>query len=118
MIKKLAPTLWTENLIETVNFYRDHLGFKCESLEEEYGWAHISRDNASIMFALPTDHVDFKGPQFTGSIYLFTEDAKSEWENLKDQVQVCYPLEKFDYGMLEFAIYDNNRYIIQFGQEI
>jgi len=36
---------------------------------------------------------------------------------LKDKVRVCYPLENFEYGMREFAIYDNNGYLLQFGQE-
>lgn len=29
-----------------------------------------------------------------------------------------YPVEDFGYGMREFAIYDNNGYLLQFGQEI
>jgi len=28
---------------------------------------------------------------------------------------VVYPIESFDYGMREFAIRDNNGYILQFG---
>jgi len=31
---------------------------------------------------------------------------------------VVYPLEDCAYGMREFAIRDNNGYILQFGQEI
>jgi hypothetical protein len=30
--------------------------------------------------------------------------------------RVAYPLEDFHYGMREFAIYDNNGYMLQFGQ--
>jgi uncharacterized glyoxalase superfamily protein PhnB len=37
---------------------------------------------------------------------------------LKDSTTVVYPLEDFDYGMREFAIRDNNGYVLQFGQEI
>ena len=37
---------------------------------------------------------------------------------VKDAVRVCYPIEDFDYGMREFAIFDNNGYLLQFGQEI
>ena len=40
------------------------------------------------------------------------------WERLKDKTNVCYPIETFEYGMREFAIYDNNGYLLQFGQEI
>ncbi|MCE7994927.1 MAG: bleomycin resistance family protein [Roseivirga sp.] len=116
-LTKLVPTFWTEDIKETVDFYVSILGFTCESLELEYGWANLKRDEVSIMLALPTDHVQFNGAQFTGSIYLFSDDVNQDWDNLKDKVKVCYPLETFDYGMTEFAIYDNNGYMIQFGQE-
>ncbi len=40
------------------------------------------------------------------------------WQQLKDSAKICYPIENFEYGMREFAIYDNNGYLLQFGQEI
>ncbi|HKD80926.1 MAG TPA: hypothetical protein VKH81_14610 [Candidatus Angelobacter sp.] len=40
------------------------------------------------------------------------------WDEIKDRANVVYPLESFYYGMREFAIRDNNGYILQFGQEI
>jgi hypothetical protein len=33
-------------------------------------------------------------------------------------VAIFYPVEDFSYGLREFAIRDNNGYILQFGQEI
>ena len=41
----------------------------------------------------------------------------SMWWKLKDKARVCYGIEIFEYGMREFAIYDNNGYLLQFGQE-
>jgi hypothetical protein len=38
------------------------------------------------------------------------------WQRLKDRARVCYPIENFEYGMRELAIYDNNGYLLQFGQ--
>ena len=40
------------------------------------------------------------------------------WERIKDNVKICYPIENFEYGMREFGIYDNNGYLLQFGEEI
>ena len=40
------------------------------------------------------------------------------WAKLKDITKVCYGIETFDFGMREFAIYNNNGYMLQFGQEI
>jgi len=36
----------------------------------------------------------------------------------KTKQTIVYPIENFYYGMREFAIRDNNGYILQFGQEI
>ena len=45
-------------------------------------------------------------------------DAASLWASLKDIARVVYPLEDFGYGMREFAINDNNGYLLQFGQPL
>ena len=44
--------------------------------------------------------------------------ARELWEQLQATATICYPLEDFAYGMREFAIYDNNGYILQFGEVI
>jgi len=31
------------------------------------------------------------------------------------KANICYEIETFEWGMREFAIYDNNGYILQFG---
>lgn len=117
-ITKLVPTLWTNDLKGTVDFYTTILGFQCRSLELEYGWASVQKDQVTIMLSLPPDNSQFSKPSFTGSIYLFTDDANKEWVNVKDKVEISYPIEDFEYGMREFGILDNNGYLIQFGQEI
>ena len=114
----LSPMLWTKHLQLTVGFYTNILKFKCDELHPEMGWASLSRDNVQIMLAVPTQHPEFKEAQFTGSIYIHTDDVERAWKDLKDKVEVVYPIDNFEYGMREFAIYDNNKYIIQFGQEI
>jgi hypothetical protein len=37
---------------------------------------------------------------------------------LKDKAKVCCGIEDFDHGVREFAVYDNNGYLLQFGQEL
>jgi uncharacterized glyoxalase superfamily protein PhnB len=46
------------------------------------------------------------------------KDVDALWDELKDKVKVAYDIEDFDWGMREFAIYDNNSYMIQFGQDL
>jgi len=115
-LKEITPMLTTENLKETLNFYTDILGFECDAYDENYGWASVKRDNVAIMFGLPNAHIPYNGPNFTGSLYMYTDDVDSIWEKVKDSVSICYPLEVFDYGMKEFGIYDNNGYLLKYGQ--
>lgn len=117
-LQELTPMLYTEQLDESVEFYAAVLGFQRDGLSEEAGWASVKHDNVTIIFALPNAHLPFTKPTFTGSLYLNTDNVDAWWQQLKDKVEVCYPIEDFEYGMREFAIYDNNGYLLQFGQEI
>ena len=67
------------------------------------------------MVATPNAHVPFDRPGFTGSFYFDVDDVEALWVDLKDHVEIAYPMEEFHYGMREFAIYDNNGYMLQFG---
>ena len=107
--------LRTTDLKGTIEFYTTVLGFECEGSSDE--WASVRRDNVAIMFALPSEHEPFDGPFFTGSLYINPDDVDALWERVKDKARVCYPIDDFDYGMREFAIYDNNGYLLQFGHE-
>ncbi len=46
-----------------------------------------------------------------------TELMPMLWK-LKDITNICYGIENFGHEMREFAIYDNNGYVLQFGPEI
>lgn len=113
----LRPMLTTDKLKETIAFYVDNLGFECEEFNDEWGWASISKDDVGLMLARPNEHTEFGEPQFTGSFYFTTDDVDSLWEQLKGKASVCYGIENFPYGMREFAVFDNNGYLLQFGTE-
>lgn len=117
-ITALRPMLWTEDLKGSVDFYVERLGFTCNELNEEWGWASLSIDDTGIMLARPNEHTPYEKIAFTGSFYFNTDDVDALWEQLKDKAEVCYGIEDFHYGMREFAIFDNNGYLLQFGQEI
>ena len=70
------------------------------------------------MISKPNDHIPFDKPNFTGSFYFNTDGIDEIWNKLKDKTKICYPIENFEYGMRGFAIYDNNGYLLQFGQDI
>ena len=113
----LAPMLRTPDVPASVAFYRDVLGFACDS-DGGDGWAALRRDGVEIMLATPNAHEGDTAPAFTGSLYLRTDDVDGWWSRLKDAARVCYPVGNFRYGMREFAVYDNNGYLLQFGQPL
>lgn len=114
----LRPILWTSEFEATLDFYINILGFNLNERSDELTWASISKDKVEIMVSKPIMHSNFTKPEFTGSFYINVEDVEAAWNELKDQTNICYPIESFEWGMREFAIFDNNGYILQFGQEV
>jgi uncharacterized glyoxalase superfamily protein PhnB len=117
-IQSLKPMLRTWDIRGTVNFYTQVLGFTCSAFEEDWGWANLQWEAAEIMLSGPNVHEKDTAPAFTGSPYFMCDDVDDHWETLRLRAKVCYPIENFEYGMREFAIYDNNGYILQFGSPI
>ena len=117
-ITELRPMLWTEDLHESVKFYTETLGFRADEVKDEWGWASLSIDEVGIMLARPNQHTPFDKLGFTGTFYFNTDDVEAMWAKVKDKAKICYGIEDFEHGMREFAIYDNNGYMLQFGQEI
>ena len=110
--------MWTEDLQGTIDFYTKTLGFTCIAFNDNWGWATVSLDGVAVMLAKPNSLTQYDKIGFTGSFYFNTDDVEAMWAKLKDKTNICYGIEDFEYGMREFAIYDNNGYMLQFGQEI
>jgi uncharacterized glyoxalase superfamily protein PhnB len=113
----LTPMLETPDIETTINFYTGILGFVAANYDPDMGWASLKMDDITIMFALPNEHRNIPDPIMSGSLYFTSDNVDAVWERVKEQCMICYPIENFDYGMREFAIYDNNGYLLQFGQE-
>lgn len=117
-LKSLTPMLRTWDMHTTLDFYMQQLGFTCKMFNEQMGWAMLEKDGQALMLSAPNEHEGDVEPAFTGSLYFTVEDVDTLWEHLREQAEVCYEIENFDYGMREFGIYDNNGYLLQFGQEV
>lgn len=114
----LRPMLWTTKIKETIRFYEEILGFTCGEYNEEWQWAALRKDEVEIMLAKPNEHTPFEKPNFTGSFYLNVNNIDELWDKLKEECKICYPIENFPWQMREFAIYDNNGYLLQFGENL
>lgn len=119
-LQALSPILWAKNLQETITFYETVLGFKSRSNFPNF--AALFRDNAEIMFVVPTSEPDdknfFPKPVLTGSIYIFTKDIDEFWESVEDKATIKSPICDRQYLMRDFFIVDNNGYEIVFGEDI
>lgn len=113
----LRPILWTENIDETIGFYTQILGFTLMGRNDEWQWASLKKDEVLIMLS-QNDYEKPNGIGFTGSLYFNVDNVDELWEDLKTKAKVCYEIETFEWEMREFAVYDNNGYLLQFGQPV
>lgn len=114
----LRPLIRTNQLEETIRFYTEVLGFTCDEKSDDWGWASLHKDDIEWMIATPNAHTPFDKPVFTGSFYINTDNVDELWEAVKDKAGIAYAIETFEWQMREFAIYDNNGYTLQFGQQV
>ncbi|MCW1961531.1 VOC family protein [Chryseobacterium viscerum] len=114
----LRPILWTENFDETIGFYMHILGFTLMDRNDDWQWASLRKDEIYIMLSRPNQYEKNISIGFSGSLYFNVNKVDELWEDLKTKAKVCYEIESFEWGMREFAIYDNNGYILQFGEPI
>ncbi|HMX04790.1 MAG TPA: hypothetical protein PK511_13780 [Chitinophagales bacterium] len=117
-IEKLIPVLWTEHVEESIHFYTEILPFQLSAHDREANWANVVWGEIEIMFSTPNAHVEQRAIGFTGSFYFRCTDVETLYHAISTKVKLIYPLEVFSYGMKEFGCYDNNGYILNFGEQI
>ncbi|MES2330261.1 MAG: VOC family protein [Bacteroidota bacterium] len=118
-LERLTPMLLTNELKATVAFYQEILGFEVDEYNEQWGWCHLHKDGVNIMFTTPNGQGPYNGtPSFTGSFYIYAEQIDALWDDLKTKATVSYEIANFSHNMREFAILDNNGYMLQFGREL
>jgi uncharacterized glyoxalase superfamily protein PhnB len=119
-----APMLESDDLLRTLKFYTEVLGFECKGQwpQDAPCWLSLRCGAVEVMFSDRNEHRrEFAAspqPLFTGSIYFYTSDVAALWERLRECVTVEYPIDTFEYGMREFAIRDDCGYLLQFGQDV
>jgi uncharacterized glyoxalase superfamily protein PhnB len=123
-MESLAPNIFVRDMNATIAFYED-LGFeKIMSVPEtgNYDWAMLSNGNVSFMFqtygslgdALP--EVSRKDG---GSLlfYIRLKGIRAFHDKIKTKAKVIVELNKTFYGATEFAIVDNNGYVLTFAED-
>ncbi|WP_218068253.1 VOC family protein [Candidatus Thiosymbion oneisti] len=137
-MKKLTPNLMVADVVESIRFYVDLLGFSPDLVVPEnerimeaelqagrkYAYAVVHRDEVFVMF-MRQDEYRKDVPAFSTmdigasvSLYIDMENVESFYDKIKDKVRIEKELADTWYGMREFYICDNNGYILAFGEPI
>jgi uncharacterized glyoxalase superfamily protein PhnB len=117
--ERLTPMIWTNELKGTVDFYSQVLGFEIDEYREDWNWAHLHRDQAAIMIVRRQvdDYYDGQ-PKYTGSFYHYVDEIDELWNEVKEKARIAYPIANLPHYMREFAVLDNNGYLLQFGRDL
>jgi catechol 2,3-dioxygenase-like lactoylglutathione lyase family enzyme len=137
MSTTLTPNLMSENVNESVIFYRDHLGFhflagvlaETDAMTDEFSpaaplqWAMLGRDEALVMFQLrhsmAREYAPLKEVPLgaSASIYIEVSDLDTLLAGLGNGVETVLPDHVTFYGMREMWIRDNNGYLLALAQK-
>lgn len=112
---KGIPVLASLNIKQTVEFYKEKLGFdRIGYMDDNY--AIIARDNFVVHFWKCSDKIH---PEHT-SCYVDVQDIDQLYSEFESQ-GIIHPngkLENKPYGMREFSILDNFGNLIKFGEDM
>lgn len=123
-MESLSPNIFVKDINTTVRFY-ETLGFKLMMQVPEEGdliWAMMMCGNVTFMFQ-SFKSLDTELPEISrkdgGSLlfYIQIKDIRNFHDSIKDKVTVLKGLEKTFYGATEFAILDNNGYVLTFAED-
>ena len=123
-METLAPNIFTNNMSETIAFYK-LLGFETTMSVPETGndfvWVMMNNGAVNFMFqsfdSLADDLPEISR-QNGGSLLLYInlKGIKEYFDKVSGQVTVLKGLETTFYGATEFSIKDNNGYVLTFAE--
>ena len=106
-----APVLQVRRVVETVNFYRDRLGFNCDYQTKTYGV--VWRDNAALHF------IQGETTQSGVKHFFWLIDVNTYYDEVVHKnVKITHEIGDRDYGIRDFGVADNNGFTLIFGQDV
>ncbi|TCP65553.1 VOC family protein [Baia soyae] len=126
MYKAMTTNLMVESVEETLAFYEGILGFSLvTSVPNDNGqlqFAILQKDKLSLMIqqraSLTQEYpiLETSKVQPSVSLYMDVDDFEQLYMELKEKCQVLYEPHTTFYGATEFAIADNNGYVLTFAK--
>jgi catechol 2,3-dioxygenase-like lactoylglutathione lyase family enzyme len=116
---RVVPALLVTNMHESLEFYRDRLGFQQTGyypIESDPEWTEIRRDDAALHLFTESPYGDFEKPAFSGIIYFHPESVVALADELRGKVPFVWGPEVTDSGMRQFGIRDPDGYLLAFTE--
>jgi uncharacterized glyoxalase superfamily protein PhnB len=126
-LKKLTPNLVVSDVVRSLAFYCDVLGFtRTMNVPDEapYVFAAVQSGSVEIFFndqsAATAEYPAFESRPIGGTLTMFIEvaDIQRLHESLKSRVKIVMPLERKWYGVTEFAFEDPDGYVITYAERL
>ena len=115
-----------ENVKETIRFYQEVLEFdlvdQVTNNDGQIDWAFVKKDEVMIMLQERTNLIgeytilDIDRVRPSLSLFIFVDNIYELFDLVKDKCQVLKEIKVTSYGINEFAIADNNGYVLTFAE--
>lgn len=118
-----SPVLLVASLERSIEYYRDRLGFSCESHGEPPDFCVAKRDDVIILMALCDDAErivpNWRIVDKVWNVYIRVDDVEAIYAELKERgVPIDYSIYDAPTGFREFGVQDPDGHDIAIGQPI
>jgi uncharacterized glyoxalase superfamily protein PhnB len=113
------PHLPVINLRQTLDYYRDTLGFYDEWTEGKIDGG-IRRDEMRMLFGEDPDHVkQINNNTSRLNLMWFVDNIEEVYQEYQERgIEIVSPLTTYSYGLREFAFIDINGYYIRVAEGV
>ena len=119
----ISPVLLVSDIDRSVGYYRDQLGFTCETYGDPADFIVASRDEATILMAL-CEHADRIVPNWrivdnVWNVFIRVDDVEAIYAEVQRRgAAIDYTLYDAPSGFREFGVQDPDGHDIGIGQPI
>lgn len=115
--QRVVPVLKVSDLPRAIEFYTSVLGFSVVwQAANDGGGENAMLAAAATNVLLSTGNHLGDTPCFTGTLYFNMTGVREFFEQVRERVEIVWPLERMNYGQLEFGLRDPDGYILAFAE--
>lgn len=116
---EVMPVLRVSDMQRAIDWYTQLAGFALEwrSANDGGGENCLLRAGPATLMLSTGTHLGGT-PVFTGTLYFNMRGVGAFHDRIRDKVQFVWPLERMDYGTLEFGIRDPDGYTLAFAERV